>query len=563
MRRAITVVVLLGLAAVVGRAQSAPLRFKQVSDGAPPVAITSQELSALSDPLFNLVLKTKADLISLAKIEETLQPDAAKRKLFVVAEQIVSSAQNSFRRSVVTFSGVSGGETLDGNVMLSVSFDFHGIDASPDIEAWGWDNARQRYNYYKLDRIGSTSSTPFWKFRVSSAGAEQRSVAERQGTCLACHVSGAPIMKELFFPWNNWHAGVGGSFKADYLDPSSLAADTWPAARTAEFTRLATADQLEDDFLKPALKRFALARLNAALNAGPLSTTGTRTVLKARQLLRPLFETTDVNLYSSRNTSGVHPFGQPTDFLATQAINLPVDQFFLNTDLMSGDGEGALGGLRLDSARGFKNVAPLTQQENKELINTFKVKLNGVSGDTEFAWLVPGVSYADNALIDQCLQQGVVSPHFLAAVLAIDLETPVFSTTRAALQVFLPDQFDFTPVATGVSPTSVPHDVSKDRLTAAVIAKIDAGSPVVGSPPDQFRTLLKSPDAVAVLDQRIVAYRDRVKANLDKAPANAAARKAELERLFKIVLDRRRAMVTHPILKNLDETGGRLLLPLP
>jgi hypothetical protein len=356
---------------------------------------------------------------------------------------------------------------------------------------------------------------------------------------------------------------VGGSFRADYLDPTSIAANAWPASKTPEFTHLATADRLEDDFLKPALKRFGLSRLNASLKAGPASPTGTRTVLKGRQLLRTLFETTDVNLYSSRNTSGMHPFGQPTDFLATQVINLPVDQFFLNTDLLSGDGEGGLGGLRLQSARSFNTVASLTQQENKDLISMFALRLNGVPGDTEFAWLVPGAAFVDNALIDQCLQMGVVTPHFLAAVLAVDLENPVFSAKRSALLIFLPDQFDFTPVAAGVSPTTPPRDVSKDLLTAAVIAKIDAASPAAGSPPDEFRTLLRSSDAVKVLDQRIVAYRDRVNAKLQKTPANAAARKAELARLFKIAIDRRQAMETHPILKNLDETGGRLLLPSP
>jgi hypothetical protein len=217
--------------------------------------------------------------------------------------------------------------------------------------------------------------------------------------------------------------------------------------------------------------------------------------------------------------------------------------------------------LKLASAQGFKAFASLTQQENKNLIDKFNVKLNGVSGDTQFAWFVPGASYVDNALIDECLQQGVVTPHFLAAVLAVDLETPVFSKKRSALTDFLPDQFDFTPVAAGVNPTTLSRDVAKDLLTAAVIAKIDAASPAAGTPADDFRMLLKSADAAVILNQHIVDYVDRVKAKLDKAPANAAARKAELERLFRVAIDRRKAMVAHPILKNLDETRGKLLLP--
>jgi len=43
-----------------------------------------------------------------------------------------------------------------------------------------------------------------------------------------------------------------------------------------------------------------------------------------------------------------------------------------------------------------------------------------VLGDAHFGWLVPGTSFANNDLIDQCLQLGVVTPHFLAAALAVD-----------------------------------------------------------------------------------------------------------------------------------------------
>jgi hypothetical protein len=337
MRLTVAIAVFVGVAFAVAHAQSTQLVSKQLRDGEALVDISPAELAALGDPLFNLVLKDKANLIKLTDVEATIQPTAANRKLFVVAERIVSSAQNSGRRSVIAFTGTNGGATLDGNVMLSVSFGPAGIEEVTDIEAWGWDNKAQRYNYYKLDAVDQNVNTVpggphFWKFRASSLGAEQLSVAQRQGTCLACHVSGAPIMKELFFPWNNWHAGVGGSFKADYLDPNSFATDAWPAAQTLEFKRLAPADKLEDDFMKQTLKRFSVARVNAALKAGPVTTAGTKTVLKGRQLLRPFFETTDVNLYSSRNTSGVHPFGKPSDFLATQIINLPADQFFLNTD---------------------------------------------------------------------------------------------------------------------------------------------------------------------------------------------------------------------------------------
>ena len=550
--------------------QTSPLRFKQERDGVSPTVLTPSELSVLGDPLFNLVLKDKANLVKPADIEAAIQPIDSLRRLFVVEERIVSRAQSGSRRAVLTFAGKNGGEDLDGNVMLSASFGPTGMPDVTSIEAWGWDNHRQRYNYYKLDSIGSAHGESIWKFRASSERAELLSATERRGTCLACHVVGAPVMKELFFPWNNWHAGVGASFPADYLDPKSFATDKWPAATTPVFKGLTQANVLEEDILMPALKRFSLTRLNSALKRDPLTgnqsinAAGMMTVMEGRRLLRPLFETTDVNLYSSRNTSGIHPFGKPDDFVPAGQINMPRDQFFLNTDLIAGGGEGKLGGLKLASGRGFEeDVMTLTQQDNKALVTKFQVQLNNVPGDTHFGWLVPGTSFGNNDLIDQCLQLGVVTPHFLAASLAVDVENPVFSEKRKILVSFIPDQFDFSPVAPGVDPTTLPRNVANDLLTKAVIAKIDVANPAAGSPADEFRTLLKSTDAVNELDQRVKAYVSRVKANLDPAPANAANRKAELERLFGLVVDRRKAMEADPVLSNLDETNGRLLLPLP
>jgi hypothetical protein len=544
--------------------QAAPLHLRQEKENGPVTPLPDAAFAELGDPLFNLLLKSRSDVVELARIQEAIQPDPAKRHLFVVSEDIVNASRDGGRRAVIAFSGSNDGELLDGNAMLSVSFGSNGLPASTGVEAWGWDNRRQRYNYYKLDEAGAPGGTLAWKFRDSSERAELLTPTERAGTCLRCHVSGAPIMKELFFPWNNWHAGVGGSFKADYLDPTSFNPQKWPAASTDDFKKsLRTANQLEDDFLKPTLRKYAHARLNNALRLDPATKTpvvepnGMMTVVSGRTLLRPLFETTDVNFYSSRNNSGNHPFGKSSDFVADAKIRLPIDQFFLNSDLIAGGAEGELGGLKIASARTFDFVLP-TQQENRDLATKFDVRLANVrGGDTQFAWFVPGASYADNALIDLCLQQGVLTPHFLAAVLAVDLEVPVFSAKRLALLDLLPDQFSFKPVAAGVDPVGVPRDAQGDLLTQAVLAKLESQNPASGTPAAEFRDLLKSADAVTELGSRVTQYVARVRARLE------SARQAELERLYALLLDRRRQFEAHPILKNLDETNKTLLLPLP
>jgi hypothetical protein len=549
------------LVAVSVAAQNSPLRLKQDRDGAPAQTLSMPEFASLGDPLFNLVLKDKANLVKLSDVEHAIQPDPSKRRLFVVSERIVSDAKTSSRRAVLTFLGESGGEPLQGNIMLSFSFGPDGPSEVSDFEAWGWDNHRGRYNYYKLDRTGTPDAQPTWKFRASSDRADLLRPAERAGTCLACHVNGAPIMKELFLPWNNWHSS---RFTAEYLIAGSGHPNLWPVASTPRFTTsLDIADRLETDFIIPAVKRFNTARLNAALKRRDdtgdrlLSPDGRLTVVEGRRLLQPLFDITEVNLISSRDKSGRHPFASPTEFVPNLSIRIP-DNFFLNTHLIAGGGTPDYIGLQLPVAAQFRQFATLTQQENKDLLDKFEVRLNNVRGDTNFAWFGPEPSLIDNDMADQLLRTGIVTPHFLAAVLAVDLENPVFSEKRTALLKYVPNQFEFKPLPSGTDPNSLPRDPEQDFLTQAVIAAIDQDNPPGHSPADEFRTLLKSADARHELSNRVQEYVAQVEQRL-----SGDRRQAELERLFRVLLDRREAMLRHPVLRNLDETNGQLLLPLP
>lgn len=558
MERAVLTALIFLAAAAPAPAQPTPLRFRQAGDGAAVEVLSAADAATLGDPLFGLVLKDRANLTKLADVEIAIQPNAEKRRLFVVSERVVRAAKQGSRRSVLAFDGTNGGEPLKGNVMLAASFGPAGFTDAAEIEAWGWDNHRGRYNYYKLDAAGAPPGQMVWKFRGSSEKADLLTPAERKGTCLACHVTGGPVMKELAFPWNNWHGKVGPSFRATYLDPADPAADKWPAAGTLRFKRLAGADELETSFLVPSFKRFNQSRLNAALKRD--DDTGNRavargrmTVLEGRRLLRPLFETVEVNLMSSGKTSGFHPFGPAADFVPAAEIPVP-DNFFLNTELI-------LGGLKLKSSAEFRSFAKLTQQENRDLIEATQLRLNGVAGDTHFGWLVPAPGFLDNDMAARLLRLGAVSPHFLAAVLAIDLEAPTFSARRAELLRLVPDRFEFAPLDPVTDPTEVARDPAADLLTKTVVDAIDRAEPAPGSAADEFRTLLKSDDAVRELDRRVNEYAKRVKTEL--TAADPARRKAELKRLYHVLIDRRRAFRAHPVLGNLDETQGLLLFPLP
>lgn len=524
-------------------AQSTTLRFKQETDGASPVPLSAAEKAELGDPLFDLLLRDKADARTLDEIIGVLQPagGAVSRSTFVVHERIVDSrtAQAS-RRVVVAFKGRLGDHDLAGNVMLSVSVDANGRVVSP-VEAWGWDGRRGRYNYYKVE---GPAGDVTWRFRGSSLDADN---PNRVGTCMLCHVSGAPIMKELLFPWNNWH-----SFKAPvpYLDPNAVGAGKWPAASTALFRNLDGADRLEVDFMLPSLRRFNKARLDAAIlrapgTATPVVTEGRHTFVSAQKLLKPLFMATEVNLISSPDQSGFHPFGAATDFSAAARIRLPVS-FFLNHELIARR-------LDVDPARRFTSFE-ITQAENRQLIEQRGLRLAGAAGDTNFAWFVPERAFVDDDMVAQLLAVGALSPHFVAAVLAIDLEEPVFSNARAGLLRFVPDRFEFVPLAEGANPLDSPTDA---RLTREVVARIDADNPQPGSPAHEFRALLNSPNAVQELARRVSAYLERTQNGFANDRAQTIAS------LFGIMVERRRALAAHPILKALDETGGTLLFPRP
>ena len=215
-------------------AQNGPL---PVAGGKPISSMTSAERSDLGDPFFDLVLKSNPNVSSISQIEDLIQPDRNRRRVFVVSEDIINPNRNQSRRSVISFTGFRGGHALDNNVMLSV---FFGSDQFPDrpgrIEALGWDSDRGRYNYYL--RSGNS-----WRFSGDSRSAASLTPTQRNGTCMECHVNGAPIMKELLIPWNNWRSFETTNETA-YLTTSSP--NAWPVARSRRLRRnLAGAEVLE------------------------------------------------------------------------------------------------------------------------------------------------------------------------------------------------------------------------------------------------------------------------------------------------------------------------------
>lgn len=553
---AIGMLVALTIGSVLIAWQPSPVILKQERDGAPAVNLTGAELESLGDPFFELVLKRDGSVTSLAAIETLLQPNAEQRHTFVVDENIIDPRQGQQRRAVISFVGSNGGTVLDSNVMLSVAFSSASFpDAQRFLEAWGWDNQRGRYNYYKLDRTGTPDSRMTWKFRGSSVDADLLSPGDRVGTCLQCHINGAPVMKELPFPWNNWHS-VAAQSNTKYLTMVSPPSVRWPVVADPHLSasRLKAAEDLEVGGILPSITQFNNRRVNAHLVRSDTDGNieirdGRATIIQGRRLLRSLFVTTEVNLGSASQRSGLHPLPAINQSGPGQDVVIP-GQFFLNVNLLAGGTPAQYKGLGLTNAQQLGRGARLSPAEYTKLVLDAGLELVGRQpGDAEFAWFTPEASHIDNDLVDRLLQRGIVTPKFVAAVAAVDLETPVFSTRRAGLLRNVPDTFTFAMPANPNGP---------DELLQMTVAELERTNPKPGTAEAELLLNLKDPDPISKLRNAIDAYGKRI----DVALKTPSTRSAELKRLFDVLLLRRIAMLNDPVLGALDETGDRLL-PLP
>ena len=304
---------------------------------------------------------------------------------------------------------------------------------------------------------------------------------------------------------------------------------------------LTGAETLEQS-IQGAINRALQSRFTRQIARQP---DGKLTVSDGRLTLRALFETTEVNLISASELSLLHPLTQTSPTGPLQAVAIP-DSFFLQSAVLDAVG--------INEAKEFSAIAKIRPADYKALIENSGVKINtlalgNVRADTNFAWFTPEQGFVDTAWIAKLVSEGVVSQAFAAAAAAADLESPIFSTERARLAQFIPAFFTVTP-----------GEAHPDALTRSVIAAIDAAAPPAGSVAAQFRNTLKAPDPIAVVRDRVKAYKDRIAGLLaDSAPA--AARTAEQQRLYGLLLDRRRAFVSDPVFGNLIESGA--LMPLP
>ena len=140
-------------------------------------------------------------------------------------------------------------------------------------------------------------------------------------------------MKELFRPWNDWDSFDS---QANYLKPDNP--NAWPVFIDARLSRLTGAETFGGEILT-AIHCFNPRRIEAVTS----NNDGVVSVTDGKRLLRPLFETTELNLISSKATTHLHPFSDITN-LPVSTIEIR-DSFFLNSKLIEGGGFAQYTGL--------------------------------------------------------------------------------------------------------------------------------------------------------------------------------------------------------------------------
>jgi hypothetical protein len=274
------------------------------------------------------------------------------------------------------------------------------------VELIAWDRTTHRFNFWELldeawhfrgdsqdilDNVATINlgaATPSFTFQRKSS----------DGTpvlrCSGCHTLGAPIMKEVEAPHNDWWT------ERDKLPTGSFTLD---GETSGLFQRAADASHLS------ALVKQSAGRLLAA-RAGSVRTQ------TLPQQLRSLFSTMEMNLVSDSV-----PFARREQSGA--AVQIPA-AFFVDP--------------RLAPAARPVSVDLTVYKNALESVGSRFPSRNSSARETRHAFLVPAPSFIDARAIDGLVNRGTLDEELVADVLAVDMSTPVYSGRRASLIRFVP-----------------------------------------------------------------------------------------------------------------------------
>ena len=258
-------------------------------------------------------------------------------------------------------------------------------------------------------------------------------------------------------------------------------------------------------------------------------------------LIDSLFRPTELNLGSSNTKSGLDGGGLTQR--PVRSMNIP-DSFFVNIAQMRDIGLPVFQGQGLITEVFTPGNLGLTVSEYEDLLAEFDISTPCMPGrDTLFAWFGSEPSEFDRRMVERLNRRDIVDDGFVAAALAVDVETPLFSDARASLLAHVPDSI--------AAPS---QGLLASVLRDEVIASLEA-DPDRTEAEEDFLALLQG-DAVGELDRRV---RDFIARTRD-ALSDDARRMPHLRELYGNLIENRLDFLQSDISTRLAEFPG--LFPL-
>ncbi|MUG97309.1 hypothetical protein F7734_35270 [Scytonema sp. UIC 10036] len=403
------------------------------------------------------------------------------------------------------------------------------------LQVISWNAQAKKYNFYEFRaQVGETDniSTRVWVWAGDSPMAHAPQTMGHG--CFDCHHNGVVIMKELAFPWNNWHS------QRAIISPLNV-----PLAVAQEqiFQNLNGAENLE----RAIRSGFQIYYQNW-LRDRIKNEEGTIRLTDVSEMLRHLTTNTTINFASTN----IESKGENTSPANSDISGIPNDFFLWDSALKTA--------LNLNYT-----IEPIkfkrNDYDNYLKIHNFKLvqsdftkpdgsPLYEENGSTYFAFFVPVPSAEDLFILTQMRSAKILTDKFIAALLMVDFKNPVFSEKRTSLQQYA-EQVTTGTIMNGVS--SIPDEfANKVKAVAASQPDCDPANLDTCSTEQQFLFTWNLPD-----DQWKTSVQQRIQTYLDEI--NNLSESERLDRLMRLAVKRRSQFQSWPTIKNLQEFS--LLLP--
>jgi hypothetical protein len=388
-------------------------RFVLGKDKKPRTLSTAAAADELGDPFATLLLlkgtfpQTAGEVLAAL---DALGPEAdsvRQTQFFLLGEgsQIPFSPDTASIVRNLRFVVARGGGPDGPDILVSA---FHPDEG--DVELMAWDGKKGGFNYYRT--VGSDRA---WIFAGNSAHA--LSDPTQGSGPFESHRSGAFMMKELRFPWINWHSPAAPIQPSVFDEGDPLRTHPW-------FTQRAQGGALtcETAVARPSITRWAKFRFDALATAGVVDDPG--------RVMQQVLESPAVNLTTSQTEFANAP--------NQDVVDLP-QTFFIDSEALT-----EVFGLPAPPPLNVSAAVYLKAIETFEVTFTDGETFRREQTDTHFAFCVPERAFEDREAVSEAIRIGLITDRLAAALLMTDFANPIFSERRAALLEHVPDRATIT-----------------------------------------------------------------------------------------------------------------------